>query len=218
MTFHKKRVAWNKGMSPKEWMTPNGYTKAYKLRVYSTGSDHPRWGRTEGDVKCLQCGKVFHIPPSYAKERKFCSRECFYAYNHSFHNSQWKGDEGLVKCIQCGKLIRVSPHEALKRKFCSYSCFKEWFRGEKVWTWKGGISREPYDEQFNAQLKDKIREKYNFHCALCNRSQQILREKLTVHHKDGNKKNSDEDNLIPMCRSCHSKIHHATRRGGNIIG
>lgn len=28
-----------------------------------------------------------------------------------------------------------------------------------------------------------------------------------VHHKDGNRKNADPDNLIRLCRSCHAKEH-----------
>lgn len=30
---------------------------------------------------------------------------------------------------------------------------------------------------------------------------------LVVHHTDGDETNDDLNNLIPMCRSCHSRLH-----------
>lgn len=35
-------------------------------------------------------------------------------------------------------------------------------------------------------------------------------ENIVVHHVDGDRSNNDLDNLIPVCYSCHSKIHHGT--------
>jgi 5-methylcytosine-specific restriction endonuclease McrA len=31
--------------------------------------------------------------------------------------------------------------------------------------------------------------------------------KLSVHHIDGDRSNNSLDNLVPVCQSCHSKIH-----------
>jgi transcriptional regulator with XRE-family HTH domain len=45
----------------------------------------------------------------------------------------------------------------------------------------------------------------NFTCAICKG------EAKQVHHKDGSKSNHNPDNLLPVCRKCHMKIHAAQR-------
>lgn len=32
-------------------------------------------------------------------------------------------------------------------------------------------------------------------------------DNLVAHHIDGNRENNDLDNLIPLCKSCHRKVH-----------
>jgi hypothetical protein len=75
--------------------------------------------------------------------------------------------------------------------------------GEKNIFWKGGISFEPYSLDFNKSLKRKIRKRDNNTCQhpLC------LKEgkNFPVHHIDYDKKNADENNLITLCWSHHSK-------------
>jgi len=85
-------------------------------------------------------------------------------------------------------------------------------KGEKHPNWKGGISNEPYGQEFNKELKEKVRKKYNYRCQECFRHQNELYRKgskysLIVHHIDFNKKNNQEDNLIPLCLECHSQTN-----------
>ena len=35
---------------------------------------------------------------------------------------------------------------------------------------------------------------------------------LTVHHKDGDVKNNNENNLQTLCRKCHDKVHENKNR------
>lgn len=51
-------------------------------------------------------------------------------------------------------------------------------------------------------------------CNVCGQADFIF--SLVVHHIDGNRDNNDLDNLIPLCRSCHSKVHNTERYGGRI--
>jgi hypothetical protein len=39
-------------------------------------------------------------------------------------------------------------------------------------------------------------------CHICDATEEIV-----VHHADGDKSNDDLENLLPVCRSCHNKIH-----------
>ena len=39
-------------------------------------------------------------------------------------------------------------------------------------------------------------------CEICETTEDII-----VHHVDGDRGNNDIDNLVPVCKSCHGKIH-----------
>lgn len=45
-------------------------------------------------------------------------------------------------------------------------------------------------------------EEHGERCELCNATEDII-----AHHIDGDRENNDLDNLAPVCRSCHGKIH-----------
>ena len=39
-------------------------------------------------------------------------------------------------------------------------------------------------------------------CVICSES-----EKVVVHHIDGDRSNNDIENLVPLCTSCHRRVH-----------
>jgi len=41
----------------------------------------------------------------------------------------------------------------------------------------------------------------------CGVPQEECMFKLSVHHRDGDKKNCDPKNLISLCKTCHGKVH-----------
>ncbi len=43
--------------------------------------------------------------------------------------------------------------------------------GENNPSWKGGISKDPYPLEFNSILRFKIRERDNFTCCLCGKTE-----------------------------------------------
>lgn len=51
-----------------------------------------------------------------------------------------------------------------------------------------------------------IREKGEV-CEICDTTPE--QQEIVVHHLDGDRSNNNLDNLVPVCRSCHGKIHHA---------
>lgn len=67
--------------------------------------------------------------------------------------------------------------------------------------WNNGSSFEPYAPEFNKELKEKIREKFNHICVLCGKSAKI------PHHIDYNKKNNKEENFVLLCGSCNTKVN-----------
>ena len=79
--------------------------------------------------------------------------------------------------------------------------------GDKNGRWLNGKSFEPYGQEFNNTLKKQIRKRDNYCCQECFSSQNELGYTLQVHHINYNKKNNNSDNLISLCRSCHSKTN-----------
>ncbi len=80
-------------------------------------------------------------------------------------------------------------------------------KGEKNWNWQGGVSFEPYGQEFNKELKEKIRKRDNYECQECSIKQEELKRKLDAHHIDYNKKNNNPLNLISLCQKCHLKTN-----------
>lgn len=85
-------------------------------------------------------------------------------------------------------------------------------KGEKNPNWNNGSSFEPYSPEFNEQLKREIRERDNHTCQSCGMTGEESLEKyrrvLSVHHIDGDKKNSDKKNLVTLCNICNTKVEH----------
>ena len=80
-------------------------------------------------------------------------------------------------------------------------------KGEKHYGWRGGTSREPYLLDFNKKFKEQIRKRDNYTCRECGYTEKQLGYKLSIHHIDYNKKNNNLNNLISLCKGCHSKTN-----------
>ncbi len=76
--------------------------------------------------------------------------------------------------------------------------------GEKGSNWQGGISFFPYCPKFNRKLKEKIRNRDNRTCQLCNNKENG--RKHTAHHIHYDRENCNPD-LITLCCSCNSKVN-----------
>lgn len=113
-------------------------------------------------------------------------------------NGRWKG--GRPKCKICGE--KVSGYY---NTFCQ-KCYDENRYGVNNKNWKGGISFLPYCLKFNSKLKESIRNRDNYICQLCGKSQEEEGIKLSVHHIHYDKENCQPD-LITLCRSCNIKVN-----------
>jgi 5-methylcytosine-specific restriction endonuclease McrA len=63
--------------------------------------------------------------------------------------------------------------------------------------------------RFPIRLRSFILERDGHKCSECGYSS----NSLCVHHKDRNPKNNSLDNLITLCKSCHSKEHGMDKIG-----
>lgn len=83
-------------------------------------------------------------------------------------------------------------------------------KGEKSPWWQGGISENPYPEEFvRARKEAKTRDGYQ--CQLCEKleldEKNELGRGLLVHHIDYDKQNCRPENLITLCCSCHGRTN-----------
>ncbi|MCK4670866.1 MAG: HNH endonuclease [Nanoarchaeota archaeon] len=79
--------------------------------------------------------------------------------------------------------------------------------GEKNGNWHNGASFELYGIKFNNKLKEQIRKRDGFNCQECSTHQNKLKQKLSIHHINYNKKDNRVSNLISLCRRCHSQTN-----------
>lgn len=177
------------------------------LSINIRGESSPVWKGGKIECTCKQCGNKF------LKERAcvfqqinrgqtdfFCSKKCF--ADHRF--------KGLVscKCDQCGKdVVRRKARLIYDHVFCSRKCIIKWYRGANHANWLNGASFEPYGIEFNADLRSLIRDRDHHRCKECSIFEKKLKYKLDVHHIDYNKKNNDPNNLVSLCKSCHSQTN-----------
>lgn len=123
-----------------------------------------------------------------------------------------KGSKGWNKGKKMSKKARKNMSLAHKgKKLSYYHRMKQSLGriGEKHWNWQGGKSFEPYSIDWTETLKRSIRERDNYICGACNQYGQL------VHHIDGDKNNCNPNNLVTLCKSCHTKLHNNERRKKN---
>ena len=165
-------------------------------------------------AKCDGCGKVRIL--SKSSYSVFCHSCTIKGERHPLYGKH-HSKESKEKMRQSHLGIPLS--EKHKRSLC-VSMGKRNQRGENNPAWKGGVSFEPYCEKFNDAFKEKIRNKFDRTCFLCNRTEEeIMKEmesdnkeihRLSVHHVNYNKNclcNDSECEFVPLCISCHIKTN-----------
>jgi len=78
-------------------------------------------------------------------------------------------------------------------------------KGEKNLMWIDGRSElnNPYSPSWTPELKQSIRQRDKFICAICR-----CYPAFDVHHKDYEKKNCEPENLVTLCKKCHGKTNY----------
>lgn len=101
-----------------------------------------------------------------------------------------------------GRIVSEETREKIRKANLKY-------RGELASNWRGGISSFPYDIDWNKWLRIEIKNRDRNKCQnpKCTKISKIL----DVHHIDYDKNNSNPNNLITLCKSCHGKTQHHRR-------
>ena len=76
--------------------------------------------------------------------------------------------------------------------------------------WNGYSVKGGYCGKFDEACRERIREKYNRLCFVCNRDETKNKRRLAVHHVDMNKDQGCDGykwSLVPLCTRCHPSSH-----------
>lgn len=164
------------------------------------------------DKKCPICGKIFHVANCVAS-KKHCSMKCklIGIKKNPTISSNYKGGK-YIKCNFCEKKVWVTPCKlkTVGKTYCSTTCYltdpespnRQY--GSRNAAWLGGKSFEPYTPEFNPKLKNFIRKRDSYRCSMCGKNEKETGERMSIHHVDYNKKNNSHNNLISLCRICHT--------------
>lgn len=149
---------------------------------------------------CKQCGAVFHAPPSRVKNGggKFCSISCATRYRNLYSNPT-RSKAVRVKISQNHADVSGKNNPMYGR------------RGDKAPSFIDGRSSFKGERYRRIIKASGVKEE----CAICG-----ARENLHVHHRDGNHKNNDINNLTYLCLKCHYTLAHEHIRdsSGRFIG
>ena len=159
---------------------------------------------------CKWCKKEFEDWKCRKDWRKTCSRSCqIKLANTGRKNSKLWGDFDLYKKHYLdGKTFKEIGEEFKIDKTTLQRIFQKagiqvrrvgMRGGEKHYYWLGGKSFEPYSTDWTETLRRSIRERDKYTCQLCGKENSIH-----CHHIDYDKKNCNPNNLIILCRKCHS--------------
>jgi len=177
---HSRKILESRRKNGKPWFLEE--TKK-KISKSLTGKISPK--KNGEYVKCKKCGKEIYRARWQLKRKNdnYCSKEC-----------------SIVSCLNTGiPWNKGGTFSEESRKKMSETHKK--MTGEKSNNWMGGISFEPYSVDWTETLKRAIRERDKYICQLCSSYGKA------VHHIDYDKKNCNPDNLITLCRKCHSKTN-----------
>ena len=114
---------------------------------------------------------------SYTKLEYICPK----GHRHSITWDSWKQGNRCPTCAIINKTGCNSPN------------------------WKGGISKEPYCQDWTKDLKEFVKERDGYKCL--NPDCWGNDDMLHVHHIDYNKKSCGAENLITVCRSCNTRAN-----------
>ena len=160
---------------------------------------HPNYNK-KNSIKalCHECNSEIEINHHDLKwQRHFCNHIC-YAKNMIGHKMTENNRQAI------NKVITGKPRSDITKFKISVAN-----KGSNNGNWLGGVKkgRSAYGYLFTEELKEKIKQRDNHTCQLCNKSNTFL----NVHHIDYNKLNNKESNLITLCHSCHAKTNIKNR-------
>ena len=170
-------------------------------------------------TECSWCGDdVRVLPENHRKsDRHFCKdtdcRERWLRSRTGEDSASWEGGMETFTCANCGGDVNRYPSSVNgENVFCGRGCYTDWestqMRGSDHFNWKGGY--EPYYGENWLQQRRKALERDGHTCQSCGHAPGDDDRDLDVHHVrpvrtfDDPEDANALENLVSLCRSCHS--------------
>lgn len=199
----------------------NNYCSKKECTLAGTsGKNHHAYIEPES-VNCHYCNEGLERKPYRFKksEKHFCDPDCHHSFSVGENHPRYNQVE--ADCFWCDETFMSSPSTLLETSCCSTDCANDLhsFRmtGEGNSNYSTGECVGDSAKRvrvkyvgFTNSLKEKIRERDDRKCQLCPTTEEEHGMRLHVHHIDYTKDNSDDKNLIALCRYCHGKVHGKT--------
>jgi phage terminase large subunit GpA-like protein len=152
------------------------------------------------NVECQNCSAPIKIARSlYANGAgRYCSRDCYVDSLRTPHNTE---------CEVCGKSFARQPGHRHVKRYCSWECRSIGMRGEGNPRWHG---RNNAYRGWNWDA-DRIPalERDGYACRHCGSTDDLCVHHVTPWHLTHD---NSLDNLLTLCRSCHSRVHYEDGR------
>lgn len=107
------------------------------------------------------------------------------------------------ECPVCGNMFSVKEGHKKEKTTCSHACANTYFRsGENNPNWKDDTSLKSKSTYVKICFRHHEKK-----CIVCGETKIVA-----VHHFDGNRKNNNPKNLIPLCPTHHCYWHSRYRK------
>ncbi len=192
----------------KKALTKDGYTfcgfENRKIKyICGNGHDHSvLWTDWQRGVRCPYC--YGNNRKTIGMVRKEFATENYILYSVEYRNCYTKLHYICPKS-HTGEITWNDWQQGCRCSTCANINNSVRVSGLAHPMWKGGISCEPYCQDWTNDLKNYIKSRDGDTCLnpYCFRDNSTL----AVHHINYNKKDCSPDNLITICRSCNSRAN-----------
>jgi len=169
-----------------EYICPNGHRHFISWDSWKQGIRCPTCdGQTKPTIKFIRDSfkndNYNLLTKKYENNRQKLEYICPEGHKHSITWSNWKKGNRCPTCSIINQTGCNSPN------------------------WKGGISKEPYCQDWGKDLKEFVKERDGYKCM--NPDCWGKDKTLSVHHINYNKKSCGAENLITVCRSCNARAN-----------
>jgi len=187
----------------KEWyiLLTKVYINAHQKLEYTCPRGHKHsisWNKWQGNRRCPYCINVVKLTIEFVREdfkkygyelltTKYINAHqkldyiCPKGHKHSMTWNKWQQKRRCPTCDDIKKIGCGNP------------------------SWKGGVSKEPYSQDWNNNLKESIKKRDGYKCM--NPDCWGKDDVLNIHHINYNKKICKPENLITVCRSCNGRAN-----------
>lgn len=177
----------------------NSYSKL-KMKCPYNHVFEMTWDSFRFGYRCNICGGT--LKKNYNEVKNFIE-----SYNYKLISKSYdSANKHLELICDKGHYIKMTWSMFQQGQRCGI-CYKNSLTGETHPNWRGGISCEPYCEQWtDKDYKESIKARDGYKCLnpVCSKSN----EKLHIHHIDYDKKHCHPSNLITLCLPCNVKANY----------